>query len=974
MAESELEKTLKNQTELAKVLTSEFEKLGLTIAQQNKIISKASAANSKDTRKRKEDLESLIDNESELSDAVKERSKAETEANRKAEKGCRELKETMKEMPDVWKGVGKSSRATFTKVRKDLEKEFSKTIASLQKNSKAGIYDANSFLTAKDQKTVIKRLNEIDEAMNEIDDRTVGKHFLDNITKAKKLSSGIFKDKTGNTMRGSGATLQEMGKVSGGVKGTIEGKVGSGMMGAAKFMPGIGAAISIGSLLLDALNAADKLMVDSKKSYGAVGGVQFKGGTFANRSSEYNKEIRDPIRNVRLGTKYTEWEGMFKSMAGAGATLDVIVGKFGSLDDVMNTVKKTSLLLGVSTEVVGEAYATQAQELNASLGTIRDGMLDVARGAKLAGVESSKFYQNVVSTTMALASFGNFTKAAAAAQSAFANSSGLSKEEGSKTAKTLFEQFGDKDRNLTLAASLNGTGKIGALIDKRISELENQIKNASSTEERDRLKTQQSYLKIAKGKGDDVAYASAMKYIPEFGAEVLMEYLDQIFGKDKSLIDMSMDTSGIAASGLIDPSLVDAFGKIAIGLKTSMEGSVDRFETIIKSGNKEQQSYLGELSNLLSGGLKKEDDIKKLEFILKKLGLNADDIFSFTKSIQSDTMTFGEFLKDAIKNKKDIDINAYAKKFITNSQTPGRGIGSVLEQKESDIQAKSLITAKDELDIAKDSLLYTLSDNDLMKFAVSLLKFITTNTAKIVGIMTFGKDNAAINQKEINSLHSYTSWNDNPNNLKFKEGDISDLKKEGSSLKGIVGSISRGSGGAYTKKIEDNIAKLWQSSLSSFSNDEKSKLSLDRDDILKIMKESGYSDLSNKSSASEVGNFLENVESNLKKRQKEIIKSRIENPRFIGEKDEISPYISESKALQIAEKNKGASITNSENLLYQQDPFSSLQLDPTKPSNKAPVTLQGTSSFAANNTPATNNITVNTYESKKPTASVEYAF
>ena len=55
MAESELEKTLRSETELAKVLTSEFEKLGLTIAQQNKIISKASAANSKDTRKRKED-------------------------------------------------------------------------------------------------------------------------------------------------------------------------------------------------------------------------------------------------------------------------------------------------------------------------------------------------------------------------------------------------------------------------------------------------------------------------------------------------------------------------------------------------------------------------------------------------------------------------------------------------------------------------------------------------------------------------------------------------------------------------------------------------------------------------------------------------------------------------------------------------------------------------------------------------------
>lgn len=962
MAESELEKTLKNQTELAKVVTEEFEKLGLTIDQQAKLLSKFSVASEKDMRKRKEGLESLIDNESELSDAVKERSKAETEANRKAEKGYRELKETMKEMPDVWKGVGKSSRATFTKVRKDLEKEFSKTIASLQENAKAGIYDANSFLTAKDQKTVIKRLNEIDDAMNEIDDRTVGKHFLDNITKAKKLSSGIFKDKTGNTMRGSGATLQEMGKVSGGVKGAIEGKVGSGMMGAAKFMPGIGAAISIGSLLLDALNAADKLMVDSKKSYGSVGGVQFKGGTFANRSSDYNKEIRDPTRNVRLGTRYTEWEGMFKSMAGAGATLDVIEQKFDSLGATMDTVKRTSLLLGVSTEVVGEAYATQAQELNASLSTIRDGMLDVARGAKLAGVESSKFYQNVVSTTMALASFGNFTKAAAAAQTAFANSPGMSKEEGSKTAKTLFEQFGDKDRNLTLAASLNGTGKIESLIDRRISELENQIKNASSTEERDRLKTQQSYLKIAKGKGDDVAYASAMKYIPEFGAEVLMEYLDQIFGKDKSLIDMSMDTSGIAASGLIDPSLVDAFGKIAIGLKTSMEGSVDRFETIIKSGNKEQQSYLGELSNLLSGGLKKEDDIKKLEFILKKLGLNADDIFSFTKSIQSDTMTFGEFLKDAIKNKKDIDINAYAKKFITNSQTPGRGIGSVLEQKESDIQAKSLITAKDELDIAKDSLLYTLSDNDLMKFAVSLLKFITTNTAKIVGIMTFGKDNAAINQKEINAIRSYASWNDNPDNLKFNK-------------EGLKGKYGKGLfGGPNTGDIEKDMVKLWKSSLSGFSEEERQDLEMLPTQAYDIMKDSGYEDLSKESSEKEYKNFFENVEANLKKRQKNLIKSKLENPSFTGNKDETDPYISEVKAIQIAEKNKGVSATDNLNFLPKQDPFSTLQLDPSKPNNKTPVILQGTSSFSANNTPATNNITVNTYESKKPTASVEYSF
>ncbi len=737
MAESELEKTLRSESELAKTISEELEKLGITMAQQNKIISKASAANEKDMRKRKEGLESLIDNESELSDAVKERSKAETEANRKAEKGYRELKETMKEMPDVWKGVGKSSRATFTKVRKDLEKEFSKTIASLQKNSKAGIYDANSFLTAKDQKTVIKRLNEIDDAMNEIDDRTVGKHFLDNITKAKKLSSGIFKDKTGNTMRGSGATLQEMGKVSGGVKGAIEGKVGSGMMGAAKFMPGIGAAISIGSLLLDALNAADKLMVDSRKSYASVGGVQFNGGKFEDKSSKYNKEIRDSERNARLGTRYTEWEGMFKSMAGAGVTIDAVEHKFGSLGDVMESVKKTSLLMGVSTEIVGEAYAAQAQELNASLGTIRDGMLEVAKGAKVAGVESSKFYQNIVSTTMALASFGNFAKAAAASQAALSKNYGTSKQEGAETSKKMFEQFSDTDRNLKLAASLDDA-TLKKIIDDKIKEIEEQIAKSNNNEEKLTLKAQLKPLEGARDEGyGSVAVANAMQYVPDAGMKVLLSYLKKIMG-NKSMTKFAQTSEGIAARGLM-PDLFDPLVRQFTGIETAFEGASKFFDKIIANKSNPKNEDLKELSSILKEGkIKDKKDLLKVKGILDKLGISEEDLTGLLNEMDTDYMTFGKYLSEAIESGKPIDLTKLVYEQLENTQTPGRGLSTVFKQDKVEEQAKKLTTIQDYLDIAKDSLMFDVSDSDLLRLVVGLLKSIAEGVAKLVSFRIFG--------------------------------------------------------------------------------------------------------------------------------------------------------------------------------------------------------------------------------------------
>ncbi len=952
MAESELEKTLRSETELAKVLTSEFEKLGLTIAQQNKIISKASAANSKDTRKRKEDLESLIDNESELSDAVKERSKAETEANRKAEKGYRELKETMKEMPDVWKGVGKSSRATFTKVRKDLEKEFSKTIASLQKNSKAGIYDANSFLTAKDQKTVIKRLNEIDDAMNEIDDRTVGKHFLDNITKAKKLSSGIFKDKTGNTMRGSGATLQEMGKVSGGVKGAIQSTVGSGMMGAAKFMPGIGAAISIGSLLLDALNAADKLMVDSRKSYASVGGVQFNGGTFANRSTKYNEEIRDVGRNVRLGTRYTEWEGMFKSMSGAGATLDVIEHKFGSLGNTMESVKKTSLLLGVSTEIVGEAYASQAQELNASLETIRDGMLDVARGAKVAGVESSKFYQNIVSTTMALASFGNFTKAAAASQAALSKNYGTSKQEGADTSKKMFEQFSDTERNLKLAATLDGA-ILKKIIDDKIKEIEEQIAKSNNDEEKLTLKAQLKPLEGARDKDyDKVAVANAMQYVPDAGMKVLLSYLKKIMG-NKSMTEFAQTPEGIAARGLL-PGLFDPLVRQFTGIETAFEGASKFFDKIITSKNDPNNKNLKELSSILKEGkIKDEKDLLKVKGILDSLGLSSTDLAGLLNELNTDYMTFGKYLSEAIESGKPIDLTKLVYEQLENSSKSGRGINKILKQEKVEEQVKNLTLAKDYLDIAKDSLMYDLSDNDLLKFAVSLLKTISIGVAKIVSFNFFGKGSAEKNEQLITEIRQLNE----DKNKSFKED------------KGTEG---------ITNSLEDSLRNLEKKDVKFLSNkilERKgpSGYSLQNKDFEKMWEEAGGSNLSDKSTITQKNDFISKYEEILDEERKKWINKSIslKSTHFEGSEESKKPWVQESKAYIISTTPVPSKDIESQS----QSNLWGTYFDEDTTKRKAPfVITNGNSGYEKESKASNINITVNTRENlKPPSATYDYA-
>ena len=186
---------------------------------------------------------------------------------------------------------------------------------------------------------------------------------------------GILEDATGRIKKSKaqgiiGGISESVGV---GKKGSGVGKVASftkatqGLGSLVKVVDALGAAlgflgkmnwifaiISAISALVSAGIELDKFFKQLNKTFISMAGSTLGGGDMIKGMKSFNDAIFNISRNLKLGIKAEDIQGMFKAFAEGGQAPQVVADKAGGYGKVIEMVKKSSIDLGVSFEDAGK--------------------------------------------------------------------------------------------------------------------------------------------------------------------------------------------------------------------------------------------------------------------------------------------------------------------------------------------------------------------------------------------------------------------------------------------------------------------------------------------------------------------------------------------------------------------------------------------------------------------------------------------
>jgi hypothetical protein len=540
---------------------------------------------------------------------------------------------------------------------------------------------------------------------------------------------------------------------------TVVKGAGMALTGAAKFVPVVGQVVSVVSAINDVVNAADNVVKGARQDYQSMAGPQFSGSKFINKSQGYNTTIRDVKRNNELGVSAKEWNNMFGAMNSAGMPIDAVEKKLGGLSDVMETVRKTSLVMGTSLDVTGEMFAKQSQSMRAGLKTIQKGMMEVAKGAKVAGMETNKFYDYVLQSTNAMAAYGDFTSQAANAVKHMASGANTSQEEGAAVANkstTWITSLDPKSLQSLGAMMLNQGGEKGGALNfekYRQSEYDKRKKlfdEATTADEKTKYQGQMNTISGMKNKPNDEAM-NAGRLLQMEGAEAGPKTFEKIVrmlagGDQKSTMTdilnkvgtlVSLQSHGISSTDF--KSFQNALGSFTAVTTDAFDKLNTQLELVSQMKGKKGEDANADLQKV-ADILQKGSDAKsnEVEFVKKYFSSIGADSDITDKMLQGNTKAIGVQLAAAINDKKNVKMSAekYADEAYRSSTESGTGFEADQNVTGQSQMIKALTPLQKYTEIAKDALVYNLSDTKALQSMVDISTRIRMGVFGILSILT----------------------------------------------------------------------------------------------------------------------------------------------------------------------------------------------------------------------------------------------
>jgi len=729
---------------------------------------------------RVDNAKELYDIEANLTTELKQQIANTRKLKREARDIQRSWEEQLEDIPEAFTKLQKLSSVTSNQVIKEFEKQAAEAIKSINKVQREGgdIKPVHLF-NERDAREALQRVKEIREEIDKIDDRAVGKGLITRMQSTKAGFSDIkkgWKDGTGNSWRTRGSILKQKGAaLKGGdkmVTGAALKGAGTLLAGASRLVPVLSGVVVGLSKLNSLVNDADRLVKGARTDYQKIAGAQFAGGEFAEIAKSYNVEIRDIARNTSLGVDHNEWNAMFSSMANAGMTLEATGNKLGSMGDVMETVRRSSLTLGTTLDITGEIFAEQSQEMRSGLKTIQEGMLEVAKGAKIAGMETNKFYQYILQSTMAMATYGNFTKEAANATKKMSTSAGLTQDEGAKLGGDIASWSSKLThiQRVNLGSQMLSTGvDYEGYREKLLASQREKLKSATTEEERDGYKVNIHQLEGLEDTADKADGMAQMINIrgAESSPELFMEAVRMFTNKDASIIDALTKGSGLYQeyTGLgISNEMMEELQRGLLSVATKAKEPFAQLNNALKETSdregedqKEHIGYLQEIADIMKKGAgASESEIAKVLDWLSWYGVESEDTKGLLKK---DAVAVGEMLSSALKSIAEGkegwmgDVDLFAEKYLENLTKAGRGFeGESLTVSGQDEMIEALTPLEKMTKIAKDSIVYSMSDSKAMQTMVGLSAAIRTTAVNILNTLQkefFGTDDTTEHIQEL---------------------------------------------------------------------------------------------------------------------------------------------------------------------------------------------------------------------------------
>ena len=220
-------------------------------------------------------------------------------------------------------------------------------------------------------------------------------------TKAKGIIGGVA-DAVGAGKKGAGAAgvttkAASFTKAAQGL-GTLV-KIVDALGAALGFlgkMNWIFAVISAISSLVSAGVELEKFLKGLNKTFLSMAGSTLGSGNIVKNMKDFNDATFDLSRNLKLGLKQEEVQGMFKAVSEGGQAPQVMAEKAGGYGKVIEMVKKSSIDLGLTFEDTGKIINDQMMNLRSSFDRSRKSLQVMGFEATKVGVTVNKFMEQLV--------------------------------------------------------------------------------------------------------------------------------------------------------------------------------------------------------------------------------------------------------------------------------------------------------------------------------------------------------------------------------------------------------------------------------------------------------------------------------------------------------------------------------------------------------------------------------------------------
>lgn len=650
-----------------------------------------------------ENLSGLKKSQQEYGEATQKSIKKAKLETKEYEESLEGLDDALKKIPEtINKDFNRSVNASGDAFEKAYGKKARDNIKKLQRALESGGgLSSEQLLSKKTQSEVMSRIKDINKAIHQVDNEALGSKWMKRGAAAKNIGGSlkrgwVNKDpsewrSTGNMMKEWGnrqkALGQSMGSKPGaGIRGKLSGGAmraggkaanvaGGGMAAAGKAVPLVAAVVKAVSTINDAVNYANNKYTGAMRDYSSLAGAQTDGGAFVKESKEFNSAIRDLRSNMELGMDSSDWKSMFESMAQGGLSIRGVKEKMGDLDSTMEATRRTSLALGVSTEVMGEAMVQQNLELGTGISTMQEGYEEVAKSARSAGIESNKFLNVIQASTLSMGTYGNFTKAAASTLEKLSNNAGVTQKDAEEMTTGITTFFKGKD----ITERMKFTGMLGKgaeetviapALQKKLDDINEKLSSGNVTgEERRKLKGQRTKISDAlntQGGERYGALASATRYVDAL--PLILKALKNVKGNNSQPMEEYLGSYG----GLVSAQALGISEDMVEQLKNSLQGDIGQLDPVMGSLNDYLQKLVtgGESTKDLKEGfrqlmanLSKGRDMTKAESdasrnqissILEKQGVSPENIEDFIYMLEKDSKTLGETYTGLLKKNEDL--------------------------------------------------------------------------------------------------------------------------------------------------------------------------------------------------------------------------------------------------------------------------------------------------------------------------------